>query len=184
MFGNTFVLKPAKPVSVLVRGSCGDCFTADARQRLPGTQPAYPCSSLFFHCLYLFSHLRYTLFSYHSGTHDYPRCHPHTVSIHCLGSLIHETLCTPPPALGTICHDRPPRRAAVHRGELHVSELDSPQRRPLSRPGLTTQPHTVVSRFPRRGHPALSWRSFASRRQDGTQLSEPRLRMLARSDAG
>ena len=25
----------------------------------------------------------YMLFSYHSGTHDYPRCRPHTVSIHC-----------------------------------------------------------------------------------------------------
>ena len=25
----------------------------------------------------------YMLFSYHSGTHDYPRCHPDTLSIHC-----------------------------------------------------------------------------------------------------
>ena len=91
-------------------------LAGEAAQNLP---PACPCLSPFFHsCLYLFSHLHAFLFHRSLwGTYDYPRCHPHTASIHCADLPTHpctvisldstqpltlifaQALCPPPPDL-------------------------------------------------------------------------------------
>ena len=78
-------LKPAKPVSVLVRGSCGDRSTAERRSAEAARMPelSLPIPAHLYSFIASISSPIYMLFSYHSGTHDYPRCRPHTVSIHC-----------------------------------------------------------------------------------------------------
>ena len=96
--------------------SCGDCSIADAPQRLPATQPAYPCSSLFFHCLYLFSyrrslryHIEYPVAIHSVLTLCRPANHPqHTsqgltlslaMSTQPLTLIFTQLLCPPPPDL-------------------------------------------------------------------------------------
>ena len=94
----------------------------------------------------------------------------------CVSWVTNSVTCAPRPALSHFFPRPSPARAAVHRGELHVSELDGPQRRSLSRSGPTTKNTQFrnCERIPDCEMP-LTWhrlfalaRSFAVPRQKST----------------